>query len=528
MKDHGDEKKVTGLLEKILLSIDQKKRGTIIGTEHTVNYEKLLHLATFPNKTNSEDEVIRSLSSLYEGVTLWNHPLTQMNVVPPPTTISVVAATLAAHFNENSIWDHYGISAARSEVIAIGMLADLVGLDKATVGGIFTFGGTGGNLYAARIGIEKVNPGSINKGITQDIDFFCSDIAHYSIKTVASWTGIGSNNVKAVISNDDNQMKLKALRKALDQTIKAKRKIGAIFATMGTTDAFGIDPLKKISKIRDEYEQKVGYKIHIHADAVIGWPYLTFKGDKNIKHLQTHLQNELKLIVKKISELKYADSIGFDFHKTGWTPYLCSTFIVKDKRDFHLLKKLKKDTPYLYQDESYQPGIFTLESSRPNYAQKALVNMLLLGKEGYETMIIHLLDIVDYFRFKLGRSKEIAILNRHNPAFVTDFRIYWKSKYNSEGESLFTKELHDQVDKEFTEKVNRYNQNIIHEIIRAAKEKGSSLLSYTDSYKKTEEGRNIVALKAYPMSPFLDKYHIDQLLKDIYQAKAVVDQQPEN
>jgi len=37
-------------------------------------------------------------------------------------------------------------------------------------------------------------------------------------------------------------------------------------------------------------------------------------------------------------------------------------------------------------------------------------------------------------------------LNRHNPAFVTDFRIYPETKYADDGELLFEKELRDKTD----------------------------------------------------------------------------------
>jgi len=408
---------------------------------------------------SSEDDVIESVVKLYDGVGLWGHPQIQVNVVPPPTAISIAAAALAARYNENSIWDRYGMSAAQSEVIAIGMLADLIGFDKTKAGGIFTFGGTGCNLYAARIGIEKSDPDAKHTGIRDRIHFFCSDVSHYSIKSSAIWTGVGLNNIKIIPSDDDNSMDVAELKTAMDETVSSGARIGTIFATMGTTDAFGIDPLKEIVKLRDKIQKTVQYKINVHADAVIGWPFLTFRGDKSVRHLSPPLQKEVLSTVSKISELPYADSVGIDFHKTGWSPYLCSAFVVKDKNDLFMLQKLKKEMPYLYHKSGYQPGTFTLESSRPNYAQKALVNMMLMEKEGYETLIVHLLTIADYLREKIVENDHIALLNRHNTAFVTDFRIYPKTKYADEG-LLFEKELHDITSEEFTEQINRYNQRI--------------------------------------------------------------------
>ena len=495
----------------------------MVGKNKTINYEELLQQTSFPKHMRSEDEVIEYVTELYNGVGLWGHPQAQVNVIPPPTTISIVIAALAARYNENAIWDHYGVSASQSEVMAIGMLADLIGFNKTRTGGIFTFGGTGCNLYAARIGIEKVDPGAKYTGIRDRIHFFCSDISHYSIKSSAIWTGIGLNNIKIIPSDDDNVMDVAQLETAMEETIENGARIGTIFATMGTTDAFGIDPLKEIVRLRDKIQRRVGYKIHVHADAVIGWPYLTFKNDESITHLPHPLQEEIMSVVSRMAESQYADSVGIDFHKTGWCPYICSAFVVKNNQDLFLLEKLKNDMPYLYHGRGYQPGVFTLESSRPNYAQKALANMMLLGKEGYVALIVHLLTVANYLRAKMEENKNIALLNRHNPAFVTDFRVYPDGKYADDGGLLFEKELHDITSREFTEQVNKYNQKIAEHMIEKSKTKGTSMVSYTDAYKTTKEERMLVAIKSYPMSPFIDKEHMDILLEDLYRAKAYVD-----
>jgi L-2,4-diaminobutyrate decarboxylase len=521
-KAKGEEEKIAGLLRKILQDLDRKKNGTVIGKKRKLDYEKVVKYAKFPNRGMSETKVVDELVKLYEGVNLWAHPQTQVNVVPPPTNLSIAAAALAARFNENSIWDHYGVSAAVSEVQAIAMLSDLIGYNKQKAGGIFTFGGTGCNLYAARMGIEKADPDAKRTGIRDRIKFFCSDTSHYSILSAGIWTGIGSENVVKIRTTDDNRMDVKDLEKHMKKAIKDKCRIGCVFATLGTTDAFGIDPLQEIIQVRDKLQKQVKYKIHVHADAVIGWPYLTFKKSSLLSKLSQQLQKEISAITQHIAEVNLADSVGIDFHKTGWSSYLCSAIVVKDQKDLLLLKKFKKDMPYLYHDKGYQPGCFTLESSRPNYAQKALVNMLAFGKEGYESLIISLLQSADYLREILIKSEDIAVMNRNNPAFVTDFRMYPKNKIKN-GESLFEQELHDKVPKAFTEKINKYNQAIAHKVIEHAESKGTSLISYTDSYRTTQKGRHLVALKSYPMSPFTEKMHMNILLKDLYAAKKAVD-----
>lgn len=515
----GEDDKIVELLKGVLEALESRKEGAFIGQKPVVNYEELMERTCFPERIGSEKGVVAQLIELYEGVTLWGHPDIQVNVIPPPTTLSIVAAALAARFNENSIWDHYGMSAARSEVMAVAMLSDLIGYDRKRAGGIFTFGGTGCNLYAARIGIEKAYPGAKYSGVKRPIHLFCSDVSHYSIKTAAIWTGIGVDNIKVIGSDDNCVMDVNELRREIESSRESGARIGTIYATMGTTDAFALDPLREIAELRDKVEAAVGYKIHIHADAVIGWPYLTFKGDRALDELPKQLREELRVIISGISELNLADSVGIDFHKTGWAPYLTSALIVKESKDLLLLEKLKRDTPYLYHDDGYQPGIFTLESSRPNYAQKALVNMLLLGKEGYESLITHLLSVADYLRAKITESRTIAILNRFNPAFVTDFRLYPQGKYDENGELLYKREIHGEISPRFTDEINRYNREVAHRIIETAEKGQGVMVSYTDSYKRAKDRRTIVALKSYPMSPFIGRQNMDRLLESIGEAE---------
>ncbi len=521
-KAKGDEHKLLKTISKQLFSIDRDKNGTVVGKKKQINYKKIMRTTRFPKRMQSEQQILAMLKKIYQGVGVWADPRTQVNVVPPPTNVSIAAATLAARYNENSIWDHYGVSAAQSEVMSIAMLADIIGYDKKRAGGIFTFGGTGCNLYAARVGIEKADPNAKVTGIRDRIKMFCSDISHYSILSAAIWTGLGGRNVVKIPTDDNNVMRVDVLEREMKKAIKQGCRIGTVYATMGTTDAFGLDPVKEIVKIRNRIQQKLRYKIHVHADAVIGWPYLTFKRSHLLRGFSKRLRSEVQSICKNITGVQYADSVGIDFHKTGWSPYLCSAIVVKNQKDFLLLTKGKKDMPYLYHGAGYQPGCFTLESSRPNYAQKALVNMMAFGKEGYETLLVHLLGCADYLRDKMEKSADIAVMNKHNPAFVTDFRVYPKTKHGKNGEELFDLELHDKLPQSFTERVNKFNVKLAEKMIHEAEQKGSSMISYTDVYRKTRKGRTIVSLKSYPMSPFTEKKHMNMLLKDVWNVKKKV------
>ncbi|WP_108651810.1 pyridoxal phosphate-dependent decarboxylase family protein [Dongshaea marina] len=515
------DNRISQLLEYALKILDGQRHGTRIGQYESTDYEELAAQSHFPESLSDEQKVLDLLLELYQGVALLEHPMTQANVLPPPSTLSVVADALSARFNENSIWDYFGISAARAEVMAVAMMADLIGYSKTAASGLFTFGGSGCNLYATRIGIEKACPNAKQQGLHQKVQLFCSEHSHYSIKSAAMWSGIGLDNIRPIPCHLDNTLDIDALERAMEASIAEGARIGTLFATMGTTDAFALDPLQEMHQLKLKFEKRVGYSIHLHADAVIGWPYLTFD-QASIAKLPKELQSGVLAISNAITELKLADSIGIDFHKTGWAPYICSLLMVKDEADLLSLAKSKAQMPYLYHDEGHQPGTFTLESSRPNYALKALANMLLLGKAGYRQLLTHLLQTAHQLRQKIASRREMAVLNEQNPAFVTNFRIYPPLFGSQGGRELFRLEQSGELTKQQTLEVNDYNRRIAELLFQQSTRDGGPLISFTQSYQTTPQGIPILALKSYPMSPFIEAQHMQELLTQIDQIKQLL------
>src|SRR5438552_3964574 len=96
------------------------------------------------------EEVTAELVRYLEGMTIFGHPRTQQNVVPPPSIPSLIGVLLSSLYNPNLTWDEYSRLVSQAEVEAIALAAGLVGYDPETAGGVFTFGGTATTLYGAR------------------------------------------------------------------------------------------------------------------------------------------------------------------------------------------------------------------------------------------------------------------------------------------------------------------------------------------------------------------------------------------
>ena len=83
----------------------------------------------------------------------------------------------------------------------------------------------------------------------------------------------------------------------------------------------------------------------------------------------------------RVRHLPLADSVGIDFHKTGFAPYVSSLFLLRDRNEFQSLVRRRDTMPYIYHTGEYHPGMFTLETSRSACgAMAALASLLLLGQ----------------------------------------------------------------------------------------------------------------------------------------------------
>ena len=89
---------------------------------------------------------------------------------------------------------------------------------------------------------------------------------------------------------------------------------------------------------------------------------------------QVHDYTALAAVQHDMVHLRLADSIGIDFHKTGYTPYISSLVLVRDAGEFDLIARGHEVMPYLYQSGEHHPGSEPCRRraccrSRPNSAR---------------------------------------------------------------------------------------------------------------------------------------------------------------
>ncbi len=478
-----------------------------------------------PDTMSSVEAVTKDLVSYLEGMTIFGHPRTQQNVIAPTTIPSLIGVLLTSLHNPNLAWDEFSRLVALAEVEVVAMTSQLIGYDTEQASGVFTFGGTGTTLYGVKIGLEKACPETMQKGTSEDAVVFVSDTGHYCAANITGWLGIGTNNLITIPTTPENEIDLKQLEEKLRNALTNGKRIACIIATLGTTDAFGLDNLKSIVDLRDTLvdEFELDYQPHIHADAVIGWAWSVFNDydfEQNPLGFRPRTIRAIAGACRRIRHLSLADSVGIDFHKTGFAPYISSLILVKNQTDLDLLKRTPEQMPYLYHFGQYRPGMFTLETSRAGTGPlAALANLKLFGEEGLRAILGHIVEMTQLLREHLEGHEGTTVLNRGNFGTVTLFRAYPVGVDTFE---IKRQEFEDVTYRDSLIVHNAYNREIFEYVNSEAMEGRGVFISTTDCYRKTAYGEPIVALKSFILSPFVDEEDVKTVVAKVLEAREAI------
>lgn len=518
----GNEEKRTEMLkliEKMLISIDEMKdtNKVTLGEmkERTDGfYQDILESEKIPEIAGSNEKALDALLELVKG-----HPYVNQNYfanfLPLPNIPSILGSLLTVLVNGNNLWDVFGPAGAEAEVKIIAMMRKLIGASYANAWGYTTWGGQGAVFTGLRIAITKQFPRSNEEGIPGNLYCFSSDLAHYSLLKSVQAVGIGTNNLIKVRTKSDNSMDVEDLRIKMDDVIKNGGIPIYIVATMGTTDNFGIDDIKEIKAVSKEVSEKYNIKEpHIHADSSLGGFY-TFFNDYDFIQNTLNFDNAtligLNYIHNKISYLSLADSVCFDFHKLGQTPYVSSLFLTKNKEDLVPLDINPEETPYIGNRGygSYHTG-YTFEVSRMASSIAIYASLITLGVEGYQLLLGHYLRINAIFREQLIKNiPNVAVTNEEYLSIITTFRIYpetalWKKEKNglaSKGEVVRYNELNSRLFEEFGKNRARYF---------FGDTKKAGIVSTIDN---KSELMPIYSAKFVPISPYTTEEHIPEIIE---------------
>lgn len=470
-----------------------------------LNEKKFKVLEDVPYKGLGKKELSKKLAEAFEGCIRWNDPRAIFNITPTPLIPAIAGSTIANLLNPNAIMDYTAGKVLNYERAVIKHLSKMAGYNQNLSGGLFVPGGKITTLHAIKIGITKCSPKSLEYGIDKKIVVIASDQSHYTLESTCNWLGIGTKSLIR-IKNNKFKIDLDELEKKLEKQIKNKKKIGCIVLNAGSTTRNIVDDIKKVYEIRNRLAKKykLDYLPHIHIDSVIGWLWLYHPDKTNIS------ESDYKFAVKLKNEIKYADSFGVDFHKTGLSHYTSSAVIFKNKKNLDIVTRGKK---FIHGDfgENFTKFISLDHSRSASPIISAWILLNYLGIAGIEDYLLHMIKLTKKIREEIERN-DFLLLNKNSAGFssVITFKV---GKIDTVEKMLRMN----------SEEVKKYNREVkkFYNFIFSNNKKGYMewpYLGFVLNFAKTESGQSFSALRFQTNSPFLNEKNIPLICKELGEA----------
>jgi glutamate/tyrosine decarboxylase-like PLP-dependent enzyme len=308
----------------------------------------------------------------------------------------------------------------------VNEILEMMGFERGE--GIMVTGGSNSNLLAMLCARTEYSPSIRLTGFGHNrFRVYVSAEAHYSFDKAANITGIGTQNLILVPSNDKGEM----IPEELERIIKTDLKEGyvpiMVGATFGTTVMGAFDPVKKIAKICE------AYKIWLHVDAAWG-------GGALFSKTQKHLFRGIEL----------ADSVTFDAHKTMGTPLITSFFLTKHPG---ILKNTNRGggAEYLfheYDNSEWDTGTYSLQCGRRADILKFWLLWRAHGTEGLIKRTEHLFDLAHFAKEEISANPRLKLIHanylnvcfqvhaRHDQENINSFTLKVRKAMVKEGKAM--------------------------------------------------------------------------------------------
>ena len=479
------------------------------------NYFDYLNGKTMNEDGMNFDQIAEELVTLFQGLPNWNNPETLLNVIPPPNIPALAASMYTKMFNANISQDKYFGMLLASELEVVKYLADLIEWEWTEAMGTFTFGGKGTSLYAFKYALNRAYPTGKREGYHGKEFFLVSSVkGHPCHAEISDWLGIGYNNCIRAKCTSEGRIIVSDVERIIRENIERGKIFLGFNLCGGSTVEFDMDPVKEIYNLRETLVEEYGldYKPIIHVDSVVGWIWLFFNGydfDANPMNIPQLTLDKIRMMHSYIADIKYADSCGMDFHKTGYAPYISSIIMFKDKKDYYFLGDKEQIVDiHKLQFGGFAPFEQTLELTRSSDGPiAAWATLKAIGVNGYREIIVNSLESTQYFRDKVNQLPFAEVVNPKSNGVATLFIL--------KPEGFEDKSLAEilEMPKTETDKVKNYNLNFTR-YVDELNEKGETHLAFTASDVFTVAGTNVClgSIKAYPMSPHYNQENIDAII----------------
>jgi aromatic-L-amino-acid decarboxylase len=312
------------------------------------------------------------------------HPRFFGYITASAAPLGALADMLAASVNSNlALWDLSPV-ASEIETQTIRWLAELVGFQDANsneCGGIMVSGGNMANMLAFLAARRAHASADFRAAGLQEEDrrmtAYCAAETHTWIQKAADISGLGTDAIRWIDTDDKQRMDIAALRHRLAADVAAGFRPFIIVGTAGTVSTAAIDPLPAIHDIAREFGA------WFHVDGAYDAPAAV-----------------LPEAAPDLKGLALADSIALDPHKWLYAPLEAACTLVRDPQT--LLDAFSYRPPYYRIDEHDEESgndyfELGLQNSRGFRALKVWLALRNCGRSGY----------IELIRNDIARAKEL-------------------------------------------------------------------------------------------------------------------------
>ena len=252
-------------------------------------------------------------------------------------------------------------------------------------------------LFAPSDGFAGISQEGLASGLAhygyKNACVLVSERGHYSLSKAADVLGIGRSNLVAIATDDDNRIRIDALRSTCQSIAAQGGKVMAIVGIAGTTETGHIDPLDAMADVAHE----VG--AHFHVDAAWGGATLL---SNHYRHL--------------LAGIERADSVTIDAHKQMYVPMGAGMVLFKDPT---LVHAIEHHAEYVIRRGSKDLGSHTMEGSRPGMAMLVYSALHVMGREGYQLLIDKSIEKAKTFARLIEAQRDFELITEPELCLLT-------------------------------------------------------------------------------------------------------------
>lgn len=328
-----------------------------------------------------------------------DHPRNLAFVPASPTRSAVMFDLVTSASSIHGAYWMEGAGGIFCENEAMRWIVSLTGLPNGAFG-VFTSGGTAANLSAIVTAREYWR---LDETYKREKGLVITSIgAHSSIKAMAKVA-----DVDILLVDTEDSLKGKDLKKTIENlTYHQRKRLFAVVATGGTTNAGIIDDLEGIAQVCEEE------KLWFHVDAAYGGGALVAD---SVRHL--------------FNGIERADSITIDPHKWMFSPYDCGAVIYKKPELAKAAHSQEGSYLDIFKDEGahgFNPTDYQIQLTRRVRGLPLWFSLATHGTDRYKEAVERGLELAQIAGKMIEEHPDVELVREPSLSCVLFRRKGWK------------------------------------------------------------------------------------------------------